>query len=80
MRARHVPPVRHDRPDATTRVRASRDRASRDYGVLVEPQQPRERRNPWWAVALVYAFGGILFLVAGRMLPWQDQDRQDPEY
>ncbi len=58
----------------------ARWRGGGDYGVLVEPQQPRERRNPWWAVALVYAFGGILFLVAGRMLPWQDQDRQDPEY
>lgn len=38
------------------------------------------RRNPWWAVLLVYVFGGVLALVAGRMLPWQDQDRRDPEW
>jgi hypothetical protein len=43
-------------------------------------QQQQERRNPWWPVALVFVFGGVLSLVAGRMLPWQDQDRQDLDY
>lgn len=43
-------------------------------------QGQQERRNPRWAVALVIVFGGVLSLVAGRMLPWQDQDRQDPDY
>ncbi|MEJ8282589.1 RsiW-degrading membrane proteinase PrsW (M82 family) [Curtobacterium sp. PvP017] len=46
----------------------------------MDGQQPRERSNPWWAVLLVFMFGGVLSLVAGRMLPWQDQDRQDPDY
>jgi len=35
------------------------------------------RRNPWWAVLLTWWLGGFLMLVAGRMLPWQDQDRRD---
>lgn len=46
----------------------------------MDGQQPRGRSNPWWAVLLVFMFGGVLSLVAGRMLPWQDQDRQDPDY
>ncbi|WP_161598113.1 hypothetical protein [Curtobacterium flaccumfaciens] len=45
-----------------------------------KPKPKPVRRNPCWAVALVYLFGGVLALVAGRMLPWQDQDRQDPDY
>lgn|GEM_PF-4921314 len=47
------------------------------YRERMSAQQ--QRRNPWWAVALVFVFGGFLSLVAGRMLPWQDQDRQDPD-
>jgi hypothetical protein len=50
------------------------------YGEYMSEQAPRERQNPGWAVALVFVFGGFLSLVAGRMLPWQDQDRQDPDY
>ncbi|ROP75000.1 hypothetical protein [Curtobacterium sp. PhB115] len=34
----------------------------------------RARANPWWATLLVYALGGVLALVAGRMLPWQKDD------
>lgn len=45
-----------------------------------ERMSEQQRRNPWWAVALVFVFGGFLSLVAGRMLPWQDQDRRDPDY
>ncbi len=48
------------------------------YRERMSDQQ--QRRNPWWAVALVFVFGGFLSLVAGRMLPWQDQDRRDPDY
>lgn len=39
-----------------------------------------QRKNPWWAVLLVYTFGGILGLVAGRMLPGMNQDQEDPEF
>ena len=50
------------------------------YRERMSTRGQQERRNPWWAVALVFVFGGVLSLVAGRMLPWQDQDRQDPDY
>jgi hypothetical protein len=35
------------------------------------------RRNPTWAVLLTGWFGGVLALVAARLLPGQDHDRDD---
>lgn len=52
----------------------------RYFVPMSAPKQPA-RRNPWWAVLLLYVFGGgFLALVAARLLPGQDPDQQDPDF